>query len=192
MNLLASPLRQLLILAAIALAGLSFGAASAGAAGEERISHAAESIHQEVLFEASPARVYEALTRTDEFSGVMRLSAAVKSGMALGTKATSISGDVGGAFTLYGGHILGRQIELVPNERIVQAWRAAGWDAGVYSIARFELSAQGAGTRLVFDHTGFPEGQAAHLAEGWRTNYWEPLAKFLASSGSSAAGQAKP
>jgi len=27
----------------------------------------------------------------------------------------------------------------LPDERIVQAWRVAAWDAGVYSIARFQL-----------------------------------------------------
>ena len=53
--------------------------------------------------------------------------------------------------------------------------------AGVYSIVRFELRKEGTGTRLVFDHTGFPVGQAEHLAAGWKGNYWEPLEKFLAS-----------
>jgi len=66
--------------------------------------------------------------------------------MALGDQPTSIGGDVGGAFTLFGGHILGRQVELVPDRLIVQARRVSSWGAGVYSIARFELSAQGAGT----------------------------------------------
>ena len=71
------------------------------------------------------------------------------------------------------------QLELVPSERIVQAWRAGGWDPGDYSIAKFQLVEQGAGTKIVFDHSGFPKGKAEHLAEGWRINYWEPLEKFL-------------
>jgi hypothetical protein len=50
---------------------------------------------------------------------------------------------------------------------------------GVYSIARFELVKDGAGTRLVFDHTGFPKGQGEHLSQGWHKNYWEPLEKVL-------------
>jgi hypothetical protein len=37
----------------------------------------------------------------------------------------------------------------------------------------------GGETKIKFDHTGFPKGQAEHLAEGWRGNYWEPLAKVL-------------
>jgi activator of HSP90 ATPase len=97
--------------------------------------------------------------------------------------ATEIAREAGGAFSAFGGYVTGRQIELVSNERIVQAWRAGSWDPGSYSIARFELTEQGADTKLVFDHTGFPAGEAQHLAEGWKGNYWEPLAKFLASTG---------
>jgi activator of HSP90 ATPase len=175
--------QRALAASAFAFAGFVFCPALAGAEVREQLSHSAESIHQEVVFSASPARVYEALTKTKQFDSVARLGAAMKSGMSLGTKPTTISRVVGGYFSLFGGHIVGRQIELVPNKRIVQAWRVANWDAGVYSIARFELSEQGSATRLVFDHTGFPEGQAAHLAEGWRGNYWEPLAKYLAASG---------
>jgi activator of HSP90 ATPase len=69
---------------------------------------------------------------------------------------------------------------LIPDELIVQAWRAGSWGPGLYSIARFQLLAQGAGTQIHFDHTVFPLGEAGHLAEGWRGNYWDPLAKLLA------------
>jgi len=82
-------------------------------------------------------------------------------------------------FILFGGHIIGRQIELVPNERIVQAWRVVDWEPGVYSIAKFELREQGSGTKIVLDHMGFPKGLGEHLAAGWRSHYWEPLEKFL-------------
>jgi len=91
-----------------------------------------------------------------------------------------ISREAGGTFILFGGIIVGRHIELVPDPRIVQAWRVAYWDPGVYSIAKFELAEQGAGTKIIFDHTGFPQGQAEHLVAGWKAHYWEPLEKFLA------------
>jgi hypothetical protein len=106
-------------------------------------------------------------------------SRTMKGGMPPGAGPAEISREAGGAFSLFGGYITGRQIELVPNLRIVQAWRAGGWDPGHYSIAKFELVEQGSGTKIVFDHTGFPIGQAEHLAEGWKGNYWEPLEKFL-------------
>lgn len=145
----------------------------------EEISHSSEAIHQEVTFKATPTRVYDALTDAKQFSRVVQLSAAAQS-MAIPKDPVEISRELGGAFSAFGGYITGRQIEFVPNQRIVQAWRAASWPAGAYSIARFELSPDGAGTKLVFDHTGFPQGQADHLLAGWKGNYWEPLAKFLA------------
>ena len=57
------------------------------------------------------------------------------------------------------------------------------WEAGIFSIAHFELVEQAGSTKMVFDHTGFPGGQAAHLAEGWRVNYWQPLAAVLDTAG---------
>jgi activator of HSP90 ATPase len=163
--------RQLFVGASVSILGW--------AAGEEEISRAAESIHQAPVFRASRTRVYEALLDAKQFAKVEQRSGARRSGMTLGNKPTQIDRQVGGAFTIYGGHIIGRHIELVPDTRIVQAWRVVDWDAGVYSIAKFELVEQGTGTKIVFDHTGFPQGQAQHLAEGWKANYWEPLADYL-------------
>ena len=114
-------------------------------------------IHQEVDFKASPQRLYEALLDSKQFS-------------AFSARPAEINRELGGAFSLFGGHIVGRNVELVPNQRIVQAWRVVTWREGVYSIAKFELKAQGSGTHLVFDHTGFPEDLRDHLAEGWESH----------------------
>jgi len=105
----------------------------------------------------------------------------MQSGMAPAKNGTELGREAGGALSAFGGYVTGRILELVPNERIVQAWRSASWDPGTYSIARFVLSDQGSDSKLVFDHAGFPQGEAQHLAEGWKANYWEPLKKFLAS-----------
>jgi activator of HSP90 ATPase len=168
------------LLSGLGVAGAAFGSSKhAGIepfAASDEVSHSAEAIHQEVIFKAVPKRVYEALTDQKQFAKVVQLSAA---GMSLGNAPTEISAEAGGAFSLFGGYITGRQIELVPNQRLVQAWRVGSWGPGVFSIAKFELSAQDSGTKLVFDHTGFPQGQGQHLAEGWESNYWEPLGKYL-------------
>ncbi len=172
--------RQMISGAVMAFGGAALGSVGAWAAAEEEVSRTAEAIHQEPVFKASRKRVYEALTETKQFDKVIHLSAAMKSGMAPDAKPTEISREAGGAFALFGGYIFGRHLELVPNERIVQAWRVGSWDPGIYSIARFELAEQGSGTKIVFDHTGFPKGDGEHLAAGWKMNYWEPLEKFLA------------
>ncbi len=123
-------------------------------------------IHQEIEFNASPQQLYEALLDSKqftEFSG----------------RPAEISHEVGGAFSLFKGHIIGRNVELVPNEGIVQAWRVVTWPEGAYSIVRFELKPQGSGTHLVLDHIGFPEGLHDHLAAGWEENYWSLLKKHF-------------
>jgi len=143
------------------------------------IAHGAATIHQETSFKAGRDRVYQALTDARLFDKVMAASAAAKQ-MKGAMAPAEIAAEPGGAFSLFGGYISGRQIELTPGERIIQAWHANSWAPHVFSIARFELSEHAGGTRLVFDHTGFPADQAQHLAVGWYDNYWTPLAKVLA------------
>jgi activator of HSP90 ATPase len=124
-------------------------------------------IHQEVVFNSNQKRIFEALTDAKQFSKVT------------GGAPAEIENSAGGKFSCFGGMITGRNVELVEYQRIVQAWRVSNWPDGVYSIVKFELQEEGHSTRLVLDHTGFPEGADEHLAPGWKTNYWEPLAKFL-------------
>jgi len=100
----------------------------------------------------------------------------------LGKAPTIIDAQPGGAFSFFGGYVTGRNVELVPDVRIVQAWRAGSWDEGLYSVTHFVLEERGATTHLAFDHAGFPNAEAAHLAKGWHENYWQPLAKVFAAS----------
>ncbi len=164
--------------AAIGLAGLAWGSVNAWAETEDGISHTSDAIHQSPIFMANRKRVYEALTEAKQFQKVIQLSGVIRE-MNLSDKPAEISHEAGGAFKLFGGYITGRHVELVPNVRIVQAWRTGGWEAGVYSIVRFELMEQGSGTRIVFDHRGFPQGEAKSLASGWKAHYWDPMAKLL-------------
>jgi activator of HSP90 ATPase len=123
-------------------------------------------IHQEATFSASPRRVYQALIDLKQFSE------------ATGAPASGESAE-GSAFSAFGGHVTGRHVELVADRRVVQSWRAKTWPDGVHSIVRFELQADGSGTKLVFDQDGFPEDQREHLSSGWRSMYWEKIAKYL-------------
>jgi activator of HSP90 ATPase len=176
-----SPTRRRLIAGvAMTFGGLALGLTKVRAATGDEISRTAESIHQDAVLKASRNRVYEALTDAKQFNEVTKIAAAKDPAISLEKSPTVISPEVGGAFSLFGGIIVGRHLELVPNTRIVQAWRVSYWDPGAYSIVKFELVEQGNGTKIVFDHTGFPKGDAETLASGWKAHYWEPLAKFLA------------
>jgi activator of HSP90 ATPase len=124
-------------------------------------------LHQEVDFKASPQRIYEALLDSKQFAALTGMPA-------------EIDPKAGGAFTTFGGLIVGRNVELIPNQRIVQAWRPTHWDPGVYSLVKFELKPRASETTIILDHTGFPEGDYDSLNAGWKPRYWDPLKKFLA------------
>lgn len=172
--------RQAILCGAGALGSVSPWSTPLKAAPDEEISHSEEAIHQVNVFKANRKRVYDALTQTKPFDEITKLSPEMQAGKSLGSVPTLISPEVGGDFALFGGHIIGRHLELVPDERIAQAWRVVDWDAGHYSIVRFQLSEEGSGTKIVFDHTGFPKGLAEHVASGWKAHYWQGLDKYLA------------
>ena len=173
--------RQAIVRAALAFG--AFGAVSriAAAASAEDVSRDAESLHQELVFKANRKRIYEIFTSTATFDKMTHDIQAKEGGAASASHPTEISHDVGGTFSLFGGRIVGRHLELVPDERIVQAWRVAYWKPGVFSIVRFDFTEQGAETKLLFAHTGFPQGDAENLLNGWKIHYWQPLEKFIAS-----------
>ena len=173
--------RQIITAGALTMVGIASRPSPAIGYPNAEILSAEEAIHQERVFEAGRQRVYEALTVEGQFDKIIQLSGVMKADvMAKMQMPTKLSPHAGGAFALFGGYIVGRQIELVPNELIVQAWRASSWARGIYSIARFDLTDQGGSTKLVFDHKGFPKGQAEHLVSGWQEHYWDPLTRFLA------------
>jgi activator of HSP90 ATPase len=124
-------------------------------------------IHYEIDFHPSPQRLYEAILDQKQFAAFSGLAA-------------TIDPVPGGAFSMFGGLIVGRNVELVANQRIVQAWRPTHWEPGIYSIVHFEFNPRAAETKLVFDHAGFPAGQYDALDSGWHSHYWDPLQKFLA------------
>jgi len=125
-------------------------------------------LHQEIDYKASAERIYQVLLSSKDFA-------------AFSGAAAEIDPKAGGSFSMFGGLVVGRNVELVPNQRIVQAWRLSQEFAeGIYSLVKFELKDENYQTRVILDHTGFPEGHFDHLYVGWTSHYWEPLRKFLA------------
>jgi len=100
--------------------------------------------------------------------------------MSLGNKPTEINRELGGAFALFGGYITGRQVDLVPKRANRPSLAGGKLDPGVYSIAKFDLVEQGSGTKLVFDHTGFPRGVAKNWRRAGKRTIGRPMEKLLA------------
>jgi len=123
-------------------------------------------IQQTITFDASPHEVYELLmdsARHAAFSG----------------QGASISRDVDGEISAYGGWITGRNLKLLPDREIVQSWRAAEWPEGHYSTVTFVLLPIPGGTRLNFTHVDVPDGLEDEFAQGWIDAYWEPMKAAL-------------
>ncbi len=167
--------RRLISSIAVALGTLGTGSAIFAETPQETMKEspataankARTSLHEDIDLKAAPRRIYEVLLSTKQFTAFTGLPA-------------EIDPKVGGAFSMFAGQIVGRNLELVPNQRIVQAWRPTHWDAGVYSMVKFDLKPRDTETTVVLDHTGFPEGEFDHLEWGWHNHYWGPLKKFLA------------
>lgn len=123
-------------------------------------------IEQVVIFKASPHEVYEALMDSSKHAAFTRSEA-------------EISREVGGQYCAYAGYICGSNLELVPDQKIVQSWHAMDWPEDHYSVVTFILAPVAEGTRLSFTHANLPEGTEEEFDAGWIENYWEPLKTFL-------------
>ena len=125
-----------------------------------------QTIRQTATFKASPHDVYELLMDSK------------KHGQMEGGE-TKISRQVGGTFSISDGDITGRNLELVPDEKIVQSWRYSDWPAGVYSRVTFALAKVGDRTRLTFTQSGVPDEHYAEIKQGWLDYYWGPMKQLF-------------
>lgn len=153
--------------------GSPYGSPEDKARREAQAQASEMSIHQEGLIAAPPQQVFELLTSGSQF------------GAATGQPA-EITDREGDSFSIFGGRVEGRQIELVPGQRVVQAWRFGSahpspWEPGVYSTVRFTLEPAGDGTRLVIDHAGIPAEWIEHISGGYPAFYQDPIAEFFAN-----------
>jgi activator of HSP90 ATPase len=131
-------------------------------------------VRQTVTFKVSPREVYEMLMDSRKHSEFT------------GDKAT-ISRKVGGKFTV-GEYIQGVNLELFPDQKIVQSWRGSDWPEGHFSRATFSLKAIEGGSRLAFVQSGVPGDNYSEIKQGWHDFYWEPMKEMLASAGKKGRG----
>ena len=75
---------------------------------------------QSVTVKAKPHDVFEALMDSRRHAKLIGASA-------------KIGRKPGDAFSVWGGEIVGRTLELVKDKRIVQTWRSGDWPKGHYS-----------------------------------------------------------
>ena len=126
-----------------------------------------KNIRQTVTLKAAPHEVYEILMDQKKHAKLV------------GSEA-SISRKSGGKFVIYGGDVEGKNLELVPDQKIVQTWRYNDWPAGHYSMITFQLAPTANGARLTFTQTDIPEDKYEDIKQGWIDYYWTPLKQLFA------------
>jgi activator of HSP90 ATPase len=127
-----------------------------------------KAIQQSVKFSAPPEKLFEMYLDSKKHS------------QATGG-AANLSRKVGGKFTVWGGQLEGRNLLIVPNKMIVQAWRATHWPASdADSILVLQFSRAPSGGRVDIVHANVPVHDHKGVSQGWPKFYWKPWKKYLA------------
>lgn len=85
---------------------------------------------------------------------------------------------VGAEFSLWGGSVFGKNIEVIPEKKLVQEWYSENkWDKP--SIAKFTLEKEKTGAKVELIHTDMPIEEYNNLDEGWKIYYLGPMKEFL-------------
>ncbi len=93
--------------------------------------------------------------------------------------AAKVSAKVGGKFEAWDGYITGKNLDLEPGKRIVQAWRTSEFsDDEEDSKLEVILVKANSGTKLTIKHSNLPE-HGMQYKQGWVDSYFEPMKDYF-------------
>lgn len=87
-----------------------------------------------------------------------------------------MSDEPGSEFSLWGGAIVGRNLEFEKGKKIVQEWFFGEQEEP--SIVTIKLHEHKKGTSVELQHTNIPDADYEDIAEGWDTEYFGSLQDF--------------
>lgn len=95
--------------------------------------------------------------------------------------AATIEERIGSTFSAWDGYITGKNLELVPDKKIVQSWRTTDFAPDDEdSRVEITLEACDGGTLLTLHHSNLkPDG--AQYKQGWLEFYFEPMKDYFAT-----------
>lgn len=123
-----------------------------------------EPITQSYNMKATPAQVFDALT---DPKVIQKWSGAP----------TNMDDQVGTEFTLFGGQIQGKNLEVVPNQKLVQEWASKEWQTT--SKVTFTLNDNNGETTVELHHEGVPEAAVEQISAGWKEYYLGQIQKMF-------------
>lgn len=96
---------------------------------------------------------------------------------AWGAGPAKMSARTGAAFSLWGGDIYGKNLEVVKQKKLVQEWFVKGWKAPSTLTISLTLAKMGTLVRLVQENV--PDDEYKQYRDGWENSYFGPLRRFL-------------
>ena len=92
-----------------------------------------------------------------------------------------MSDEINAEVSAWDGYITGRNLDLIPGERIVQSWRTTQFaDEHEDSIITLTFEEAGDGTLMSLVHSNVPDEQTSYELSGWQEYYFEPMRKYFA------------
>ena len=83
-------------------------------------------------------------------------------------------------FSAYDDYISGKNLQLIPDQLIVQSWRASDWSADdIDSTFIIYLEQKGKSVLLRMVHANVPDEHAESLHKGWHEHYWNLWKVYL-------------
>jgi len=93
------------------------------------------------------------------------------------------SAKVGEKFEAWDGYIQGRNLELEPGKRILQAWRTTDFEpSDEDSLVEVVLEPAAGGTKVTIRHSNLPADGEQYL-QGWIDFYFQPMKEYFGSGG---------
>lgn len=87
----------------------------------------------------------------------------------------------GGAFTAFEGALWGKNLLIIPNRLIVQAWRSTNFNkSDPDSILILEFRKAAGGSEIEMVHVNVPSQDHKGVTKGWPKYYWKPWKAYLA------------
>ncbi|MDQ6985003.1 MAG: SRPBCC domain-containing protein [Candidatus Dojkabacteria bacterium] len=82
-----------------------------------------------------------------------------------------------GEFSLWGGDIWGKNIEVEANKKLVQEWYGGDWEEPSY--VTFALIEEGDLTIVELTHENVPEDEEEEFEDGWSDYYLGAIKEYL-------------
>jgi activator of HSP90 ATPase len=84
---------------------------------------------------------------------------------------------VGTQLSLWGGDVWGKNVEVVPNQKLVQEWYGGDWPQPSYVM--FTLEEKNGVTTVKLHQENVPEKEYEAIKDGWKRYYLGEIKKYL-------------